>query len=68
MLINHMGFIIKAQIKITQSKSLKLTKKIRNFYLKKKENEDALEIPKEFSGDLAGKMEYMVVWSVPVGE
>ena len=68
MLINHMGFIIKAQIKITQSKSVKLTKKIRNFYLKKKENEDALEIPKEFSDDLAEKMEYMVVWSVPMGE
>ena len=36
MLINHMDIIIKAYIKITSSKSVKPTKKFRNFYLKKR--------------------------------
>ena len=36
MLINHMGNIIKAYIKITSSKSAKPTKKMKNFYLKKR--------------------------------
>ena len=35
MLINHMGIIIKAYIKIISSKSAKPTKKMRNFTSKK---------------------------------
>ena len=59
MLINHIDIIIKAQIKITSSKSVKPTKKIRNFYLKKKkkkkEDVKVLIGSQEFSGDLVGK-------------
>ena len=36
MLKNHMGNIIKTQIKITSSKSVKPTKNVINFYLKKR--------------------------------
>ena len=49
MLINHMDIIIKAYIKITSSKSVKPTKKMRNFYLKKKKGcEGVYGFPKIF--------------------
>ena len=56
-----MNIVIKAKIKITLSKSVKPTKKIRNFYIKKKDVKGFLG-SQEFFGNIAGKKRWFRWW------